>query len=167
MWITMLIAMAIGAAAAAGIARAGKYRHVPLAALGGAFAAALVVSAVNAGRSSASPEGVASEEQFDSIVAESRTPVLVDFFATWCGPCKRLAPMLAELEGQYKGKVAFVRVDVDRRRALADEYGVHAYPTVVLLIDGKEAGRWVGVQARDVYVRALDEAVLPSGKETL
>jgi thioredoxin 1 len=165
MWIVMLIAMIVCAAVAAGIARAMKSGQARLAALGGAFAGALVVSAIAAGRTSGSLEGPGPEGRPVSIPASSGQPVLIDFFATWCGPCKLLAPTLDRLEEQYKGKVEFARVDVDRQRALTDEFGVNAYPTVVLMVDGKEAGRWVGVRSASVYTQALD-AALAARQET-
>lgn len=70
--------------------------------------------------------------------------VLVDFFATWCGPCKMLAPVLEKLAEQYSGKAAIYKVDVDESNALAAKYGVQAVPTMVLFKDGKIVNQQVG-----------------------
>ncbi len=73
------------------------------------------------------------------------TTILMDFTATWCGPCRMQKPILEELEKKYKDKVEFKVVDVDENQKLASEYGIHAVPTLIILKDGAEVKRFMGV----------------------
>jgi thioredoxin 1 len=82
--------------------------------------------------------------------------VLVDFWATWCGPCRMVAPVIDEIATNYAGKVKVVKVDVDEAPELAERYGIASIPTVMLFSGGQESSRWVGVQRRSVYTQALD-----------
>lgn len=81
---------------------------------------------------------------------------MVDFWATWCGPCKMLAPVVEDLGKKYEGKALIGKVDVDENQALAGKYGVMSIPTVIFFKDGKEIGRKVGVQPASVYTQTLD-----------
>jgi thioredoxin 1 len=101
-------------------------------------------------------EELSSDEQFQTKVIQADKPALVDFYATWCGPCQQLAPVLAELEGRYGGKVAFFRIDVDRAPALARRHNVQAIPTLLLYQDGKVVKRLHGLQPKDLLARELD-----------
>lgn len=83
-------------------------------------------------------------ETFDVEVTSNPLPVLVDFWAPWCGPCKALAPTLAKLSEQFQGSVDFVKIDVDENSAVRDRFGVRGIPTLILLRNGKELGRVVG-----------------------
>ncbi|MBI5723264.1 MAG: thiol peroxidase [Planctomycetes bacterium] len=100
-------------------------------------------------------------EQFDSAVIHSPRPVVVDFYATWCSPCRQQAPIMDELAGRYAGKADFVKVDVDKSPALAQKYGVQLLPTIVLFADGKPAGRWEGVTEGRVIASAVDAVSRP------
>ena len=82
--------------------------------------------------------------EFQATVIESSTPVVVDFYATWCGPCRMIAPILEELSGTYSGKVKFVKVDIDQASELATQYAVSGVPTLVMFKGGAEADRKVG-----------------------
>ncbi len=84
------------------------------------------------------------EGDFKSAVLESEHPVVVDFFATWCGPCRMIAPILDELSGTYAGRVKFVKVDIDEAPGIAQEYAVTGVPTLVLFKGGEAADRKVG-----------------------
>lgn len=84
---------------------------------------------------------------------------LVDFTAAWCAPCKRLAPILDELRGGYDGRARVVAVDVDREPAIAQAFRVTSMPTMVLVRDGREVGRIVGLRKREVIAGALDRAL--------
>ena len=82
--------------------------------------------------------------------------VMVDFWATWCGPCKMLAPVVEELGEKYDGKAVIAKVDVDENQGLAAKYGVMSIPTVVFLKEGKEIDRKVGVMPASAYTDVLD-----------
>ena len=82
---------------------------------------------------------------FEAEVTQSNLPVLVDFWASWCGPCKMLSPVVDELAGQYDGKVKFGKVNVDEQPGLAAAYGVQSIPTLILFKDGEAVNKSVGV----------------------
>jgi len=89
-------------------------------------------------------------ENYDKEVKNSKLPVFLDFYATWCGPCKLIAPKIEELAAQFKGKVKFGRVDVDQQRKLTEEAKVEAMPTFILIKNGAEVKRFVGVDRTDL-----------------
>ena len=82
---------------------------------------------------------------FDELLTASDLPVLVDFYATWCGPCKMMAPILEKVNQQIKGKLRIVKIDTDRYPQLASRYNIEALPTLVLFKNGKPVGRIEGV----------------------
>jgi thioredoxin 1 len=96
-----------------------------------------------------------TEGAFDQAIAQGVT--LVDFWATWCGPCKMLAPVIEELGEQYEGSVTVAKVDVDAEPALAARYGVMSIPTVILFKNGAEIDRKVGFMPASAYTQVLDE----------
>lgn len=98
-------------------------------------------------------------DTFQTEVLESETPVLVDFWATWCAPCRALAPTIDKLAQQYDGRAKVVKLDVDKAPDIASEYSVRSIPTVIVFHQGKEAGRWVGAQPLPTYTAALDKAL--------
>ena len=87
------------------------------------------------------------------------TTILMDFTATWCGPCRMQKPILEELEKKYKDKVEFKVVDVDENQKLASEYGIHAVPTLIILKDGAEVKRFMGVTQGSVLALELDKTL--------
>lgn len=95
-----------------------------------------------------------TEGAFDKAIAQG--VALVDFWATWCGPCKMLAPTIEELGSKYEGKATVAKVDVDAEPGLAGRYGVMSIPTVILFKDGVEVDRKVGFMPIDAYTQALD-----------
>lgn len=99
-----------------------------------------------------------NEESFFKLV-ESGKPVLVDFWASWCGPCKMLAPVVEELAAQYDGRVAVGKVDVDQEQELAIRYGVMNIPTVVLFHKGNEVDRLVGVQPKENFCQMIESHI--------
>jgi len=86
-----------------------------------------------------------TNDTFKAAVASSTTPVLVDFWATWCGPCKAIAPILEELAVELDGKLKIVKVDIDQNEQVAAEYGIRAIPTMLLFKGGKVADQIVGL----------------------
>ncbi len=89
-----------------------------------------------------------SEAQFEPEVAQAAEPVVVDFFATWCGPCKQLSPMLDGLAGPLTNRIKFLKVDVDQSPKLAERFGVEGIPTIVFLKGGKVVDTLVGLPDR-------------------
>jgi len=92
-------------------------------------------------------------DDFDEAISEGRA--LVDFWASWCMPCRSLGPVIEALAEEYGDSVTVAKVDVDSERALATRYRVMSIPTVVLFKDGAEVKRFVGVQPKEVYEREL------------
>ncbi len=87
---------------------------------------------------------VITDETFKAEVLEAGTPILVDFFATWCGPCKMMAPVLDKLSAKYEGKIAFAKIDVDENPDSAAEYNVRSIPFMALFKDGKVVDHVLG-----------------------
>ena len=96
-----------------------------------------------------------NESEFNAKIPASSV-AMVDFWATWCGPCKMLAPVIEDIGAKYDGKAVVAKVDVDENQALAAKYGVMSIPTVIFFKDGKEIGRKVGVQPASAYTQTLD-----------
>ena len=105
----------------------------------------------------ASPLIVAlTQENFAQQVLQSPVPVLVDFWAEWCGPCKMIAPLLDELADEYDGKVRIGKVNIDEQQALAAEYGIRAIPTLLLFDKGQVADQIVGARSKRDFKNSLD-----------
>lgn len=81
-------------------------------------------------------------QNFKDVVLNSDKPVMVDFWATWCGPCKAIAPSVAYLSNEYEGKVVIAKIDVDQAQDIASQYGISAIPTLVFFKDGQEVNRF-------------------------
>ena len=97
-----------------------------------------------------------TKENFDKEVLESKIPVLVDFWATWCGPCRMVAPIMEQLAEHYEGKVKIAKVDVDENPDLASKFGIMSIPTVILFQDGKAAAKDVGARSFEDYCEMID-----------
>ena len=97
-----------------------------------------------------------TQENFAQQVLQSQSPVLVDFWADWCGPCKMIAPLLDELADEYDGKVKIGKVNVDEQQSLAAEYGVRAIPTLLVFQNGQVADQIVGARSKRDFKASLD-----------
>lgn len=97
-----------------------------------------------------------NDQDFDELVLKASEPVMVDFFAAWCGPCQMASPVLEELAKEYEGKAKIVKLDVDQSGATAQKYGVMSIPTVVVFKGGQEAKRMVGFPGREGYKQLID-----------
>jgi len=98
---------------------------------------------------------VFNDLNFEAEVLKSDVPVLVDFTATWCGPCKALAPIIDKVADEFQGKVKVGKVDIDEAAAIATKYGIRSVPTVLVFKNGVEANRNSGLTTRDKLVGLL------------
>lgn len=97
-----------------------------------------------------------NDENFDAEVLKSSLPVLVDFWAEWCQPCRMLAPTIDKLAADYSGKVTVGKVDCDESRRVAGQYGISAIPTVLLFKNGQVVQKFVGLKREQDFKAALD-----------
>jgi thioredoxin 1 len=100
-----------------------------------------------------------TDDSFSSDVLSSRTPVLVDFWATWCGPCKMIAPVLEEIAGEKAGELTVAKLDVDANPATARDFQVVSIPTLILFKDGAPVKRIVGAKGKAALLRELADVV--------
>lgn len=97
----------------------------------------------------------ATKDTFDEIVLQSDVPVLVDFWATWCGPCQMVAPVMDQLAEDFAGKAKIVKIDVDKEAELAIRFSVMSIPTVIAFSDGEIKGHLVGAYPAEKYAELL------------
>jgi len=102
-----------------------------------------------------------TEAVFDAEVIKAAKPTLVDFWASWCGPCRMVAPVVDALAEEYDGKVNFAKVNVDAEPKLANQYGIRSIPTLLVFKQGKPVKQLVGYQPKEELKKALDAALLP------
>ncbi len=103
-----------------------------------------------------------TKENFQSEVIDASVPALVDFWATWCGPCRAIAPLVEELAEQYDGKLKVGKVDVDAQQQLAAEFGIRSIPTLLLFKDGKMAEQIVGAVPKRQLEDKVQEILEPA-----
>ena len=99
------------------------------------------------------------DSTFDQSVLQAKTPVLVDFWAIWCGPCRMVAPVVEELAEEYEGKVTFAKLDVDQNPRTASKYGIMSIPSLIIFKDGSPISNIVGFRPKAELKRSLDAAL--------
>jgi len=97
-------------------------------------------------------------------VKESSMPTVIDFWASWCGPCQMMLPVFEETSKEYEGQLNFARVNVDSERELAAAFGVRGIPTLVLINEGKEMGRFSGFMPKEALMQKIDAIVSGSSE---
>jgi thioredoxin 1 len=102
---------------------------------------------------------VLTKENFESTVSKSAMPVLVDFWANWCGPCKMLGPVIEEVAKEFSGKAVVGKVDVDENVELAEQFGIMSIPAVFIFKDGKVVEKMVGFRKKEQIAAALQKYV--------
>ena len=100
-----------------------------------------------------------TDAEFESQVLKADKPVLVDFWANWCGPCHAIAPVIEELAGEYDGKVMVAKMDVDKSPATPGKYGIRAIPTLILFKDGQVVEQITGAVGKAVIESAINKAL--------
>jgi len=100
-----------------------------------------------------------ADSDFDQMVLQAETPVLVDFWAPWCAPCRMVAPVVEELAEEYEGRVNFAKLDVDQNPKTASKYGIMSIPTLLIFKKGKPVSHIVGFRPKTELKRSLDDAL--------
>ena len=100
-----------------------------------------------------------NDQNFESDVLQSKTPVVIDFWAEWCGPCKTIAPVIDELADEYLGTVKFGKVNVDFNQQTAMKYGIRSIPSLLIFKDGSVVNQIIGSVPKDNIVKLLQETV--------
>jgi thioredoxin 1 len=110
----------------------------------------------------AKPQDV-TDQTFETEVIKADVPVLVDFWAPWCGPCRMVAPIVEELAGEYEGKVNFYKLNTDENPAVSSRYGIRSIPTLLVFKGGEPVGQIVGFRPKSDLKKRLDAALEPAG----
>ena len=150
---TVLLAAMVGGVAGAVLWYLKFHNPLPGVLIGAACGALLVFMF---GRSPATVIAVGSQRQFEQDVLTADMPVVVDFYADRCPPCRKLAPTIKSLAKEYKGRVRFVKVDVDRGGKLAESYNIKSIPTIILFVKGEPVHTWKGAIPAEGFRPALD-----------
>ncbi len=96
---------------------------------------------------------------FDDVVLKSRTPVLVDFWAEWCGPCRAVAPILEEIANEYGAKIKIVKLNTDEESAIAIKYGISSIPTLNVFVNGEVVKTIVGAKPKPALLKDLEQFI--------
>lgn len=100
-----------------------------------------------------------TQNNFEAEVVQSDKPVLLDFWASWCGPCRMLSPIIEEIEKEYSGKIKVGKINVDEEGTLSAQFGIASIPTVVIIKDGKLADTSIGFMQKDALVKMLEKSL--------
>lgn len=102
---------------------------------------------------------VLTKGNFDEVVVRANKPVLVDFWASWCGPCRAVAPVMEELANDYEGKAVIAKVNVDEEGDLSAKFRVMSIPTIILFKDGQAVDKVVGARPKSEFAKLLDKNI--------
>ncbi|HET6546193.1 MAG TPA: thioredoxin TrxA [Rhodanobacteraceae bacterium] len=108
-----------------------------------------------------------SDDQFDDQVLKSSEPVLVDFWAEWCGPCKMIAPMLDELATSYRGRMKIAKVNIDHNQKTPRNYNVRGVPTLMIFKNGKVEATQIGAISKTQLTQFIDKAITQSSEQAI
>lgn len=97
-----------------------------------------------------------NDSNFNQMVLQSKTPVLVDFWAVWCGPCRMVAPVVEELASEYEGKVTFAKLNVDENPKTSSQYGIMSIPTLLIFKDGAPVSNIIGFRPKAELKKSID-----------
>ena len=100
-----------------------------------------------------------TDQNFENDVLQADVPVLIDFWAAWCGPCKAIAPVIEEIAAEYENKVKVGKMDVDQNQNTAMQFGVRSIPTLLLINNGKVANQIIGAVPKENITKVLDESL--------
>jgi thioredoxin 1 len=100
-----------------------------------------------------------TDANFQDEVLNSDQPVLVDFWAEWCGPCKMLGPVIDELAGDYEGKAKIGKIDIDNNRDAAVQFGIQSIPSIIIFKNGEIVNKFVGISPKEDLAEAIDAAM--------
>jgi thioredoxin 1 len=108
-----------------------------------------------------------SDDQFEDQVLKSSEPVLVDFWAEWCGPCKMIAPILDDLAQSYQGKLKVAKINIDHNQKTPRNYNVRGIPTLMIFRDGKVQATQIGAVSKTQLVQIIDKAIAPDAQSRI